>query len=229
MADDTLRVSFQNERPIPVSELGKLLEDLASDYHRVTGSNLVLSSMVTGSTWLFLKDIISTLGSGAETVSSVLTAAENLHKYTKTVRDLFSASKTPPTAADIYQPDSPVVKTVERLSKMAIEQNTPFAFEIERHEKGETIKFSYQPSEAAEVRKNIRLKREMRKEAEALSVRRISAPAPQYKLEGPPSANAQDAKGFTVSELDCFRAISSAQILRIVDANSQGCPLVLTD
>lgn len=193
MADDTLLISFQNNRPLPVAELGKLLEDLAADYKRTTGSDLVLANIVTGSTLLFLKDALSILGSGAKTVSSVVTAANNLAKFSKTVRDYLSSSKKPPTAADVYQHQSPVMKSAERLAKISIEQNAAFGLKYHRDDKGESVEFNYQPSEAAVIRENIKLQREMRKDAVADSRRAIAAPIPTYKLGGPDS---QDAREF---------------------------------
>ncbi|MER8504718.1 hypothetical protein [Mesorhizobium sp. M0955] len=200
MADDTLQISFQNEKPLPVGELGKLLEDLGGDYHRVTGSHLVLSNVITGSTLLILQDVITTVGSGAETVSAVLAAAENLHSFSKRLKDYLKSSKTPPILSDAYKHPSPVMKTGERLAKISIEQKTPFGLKYHRDDKGESIEFNYNPSEAAEIRENIKLERMMRKEALTTSRLRIAGPAPQYRLEGP-STNAQDAQSFRVPAL----------------------------
>ncbi|MDX8515089.1 hypothetical protein [Mesorhizobium captivum] len=211
MADNTLIISFQNNRPLPVGELGKLLEDLASDYRRATDSELVLSNVVTGSTWLFLTDAITLFGSGAEAVSATVAAANNLASFTRKISDYLNSVKKRPTAVDVYQHPSPVMKSAERMAKISMEQEAAFGLKYNRNENGESLEFNYKPSESAEIVENIKLARVMRKEAETLSQRAIPAPKATYRI-GRPAHDAQEARTFSVPELGADQSESAVLI-----------------
>ncbi|MER8646762.1 hypothetical protein [Mesorhizobium sp. M1252] len=135
-------------------------------------------------------------------------AADNLYSFAKKIRDGLKSAKTPPTAVDGYARPSPVLKTLERLSKISIEQESPFGAKYHRNEKGaETVEFTYQPSESAEIRKNLKLEREIRKETMQAS-RAIIHRAPDL-LEPPASDDAQTARSFRVPALGADQSESA--------------------
>jgi hypothetical protein len=66
-----LILNISNSRPIPVANLGRLFEAMASDYRRATGRQLIVAQIERGSLVVILQEAISHFQSAADLADSV--------------------------------------------------------------------------------------------------------------------------------------------------------------
>lgn len=169
-----LRIAIYNERPIEAAELGKLLNDLSSDYQRLTGGSLVLARLETGSTILFLTEAALALAAAAnvaESTASIASAVEKLATFAKKIKTLIRGAESDPISEVVTRPKAPGVRSVERIIRIAAERRADVEIEYESDAGGvkEKINVRMTPSDAERIQQSVKLHRDEFQETKAIA------------------------------------------------------------
>lgn len=121
---NTLVIAILNEQPIDADEIGKLLRALSTDYHRATGSRLVLSRLELGSTWIFLQDALALAGGMAGHVSAIAGAANNMKTFVGHIKEYLQRPKSTNLTPEIDI--SPVAETLGKVAEIAARKDAGF-------------------------------------------------------------------------------------------------------
>jgi len=118
-----LVISFDNERPMTATRVADLLRAMDSDYRNLTGRNLALGHMETGSTWLHIVEAAVLAGVIIKGTAEVAKSLEDLADFAKRIANALKPKKLAAPGRRL-EGDGFVAKTIGAMSKASQQTNS---------------------------------------------------------------------------------------------------------
>jgi len=178
-----------NKKPIAADELGKLFQVMAKDYRRLTrGRTLVIARVSPGSTLIWLQDAALIAGAYAHNLDEISKAIGATRYFAENLSALWRYLKGDASHSTMrVGPQTPGLKTVEKLAEMAADSKSKIDYEYEGPD-GEKIRLKMTP-QAARAMRSRRVRHVPRIEASA-APKQISSVLKGLDLTQPDSSAA---------------------------------------